>query len=54
MRETIASEITVDPELYSTTVFDFSGCTPFDNMFNAGSQGEYGENDAIGFSTYLA
>ena len=35
MRDTSASEITVDPELYSTTVLDFSGCTSLVNMFKA-------------------
>jgi hypothetical protein len=30
--------MTVDPELYSTTVFDFSGSTSLANMFNAGAE----------------
>lgn len=36
MRETKARDMTVDPELYSTTVLDFSGWTSLVNMFNAG------------------
>ena len=32
----MARDMTVDPELYSTTVLDFSGWTSLVNMFNAG------------------
>lgn len=35
IREASASEMTVEPEEYSTTVFDLQGCTPFANMFKA-------------------
>lgn len=37
IRDTNARDMTVDPELYSTTVSDFSGWTSLVNMFNAGA-----------------